>query len=316
MNLASIKPALPIVLMFLSGCQLLAIKQTTPPALPNQDTISAIKKLEAKGRYGQAINLLESAINTQGKAEVYTRLLREIRLQQTILEQELHDQLLISKTSALKNQVPILAQLTHSSPENPAYSRELKETQQQLLLLRQSLSECGWRHFRKNNALAKDCLSIALSLEQDEQDLRLMQYLLEEQKENKEKSELTQRAQREMAWKQRNQQRMEEAKRLNESGQLTEARRVLKMILKEDPKNSPAKALLDNVESRLKNYLENLLSAGDRLYREGEIEGAKATWRAALTLDPQDERARDKIERAQRVLDNLENLRKSEPQTR
>ena len=72
--------------------------------------------------------------------------------------------------------------------------------------------------------------------------------------------------------------------------------------------------MLSNVESRLKSYLENLLNAGDRLYREGEIEGAKATWRAALTPDPQDPRAREKIERAQRVLDNLENLRRSDAQ--
>ena len=300
-----------ISLTWLSGCQMLPIiKQTPPPALPNQDIISAVNQLQAKGRYGQAIELLESAITTQGKAEAYVKLLQQTRLQQTIQEQELHDQLLISKTSALKNQEPILEQLTRSSPDNADYRRDLDATRKQLLQLRRNLSECGWRHFRKNNALAKECLTIALSLEQDEQDLQLMSYLIKEQRQNQEKTEITQRAQREMAWKHRSQQHLDEAGRLYESGQLTEARRVLKTILQEDPKNASAKALLASVESRLKSYLENLLSAGDRLYREGEIEGAKATWRAALTLDPQDNRAREKIERAQRVLDNLENLRK------
>lgn len=313
MNFTPPKSAFLISLTLLSGCQLLPTKQSEPPVLPNQDIISAVNQLQAKGRYGQAIDLLETAINTEGKAKAYTKSLQEIRLRQTIQEQELHDQLLISKTSALKNQVPILEKLTRSSPDNPEYSRQLEETQQELLLLRKSLSECGWRHFRKNNALAKECLTIALSLEQDEQDLRLMGYMLKEQKQNREKTETTQRTQREIAWKHRNRQHMEEANRLYESGQLTEARRVLKTILQEDPKNASAKTLLKNVESRLKSYLENLLSAGDRLYREGEIEGAKATWRAAQTLDPQDKRAREKIERAQRVLDNLENLRKNDP---
>ena len=313
MNFTPPKSAFLISLTLLSGCQLLPTKQSEPPVLPNQDIISAVNQLQAKGRYGQAIDLLETAITTEGKAKAYTKSLQEIRLRQTIQEQELHDQLLISKTSALKNQVPILEKLTRSSPDNPEYSRQLEETQQELLLLRKSLSECGWRHFRKNNALAKECLTIALSLEQDEQDLRLMGYMLKEQKQNREKTETTERTQREIAWKHRNRQHMEEANRLYESGQLTEARRVLKTILQEDPKNASAKALLKNVESRLKSYLENLLSAGDRLYREGEIEGAKATWRAAQTLDPQDKRAREKIERAQRVLDNLENLRKNDP---
>jgi predicted Zn-dependent protease len=314
MNFTAFRPLLLISITCLSGCQLLPVKQSAPPALPNQDVISAVSQLQAKGRYGQAIELLESAITTQGKSDAYIKLLQQVRLKQTIQEQELHDQLLISKTSALKNQVPILEQLARSSPDNAEYKEQLEETQQQLLQLRKRLSECGWRHFRKNNGLAKECLTIALSLEQEEQDLQLMSYLIKEQHQIREKTETTQKARREMAWKHRTQQQMDEANRLFESGQLTEARRVLQAILQEDPKNKAATTLLTSVESRLKSYLENLLSAGDRLYREGEIEGAKATWRAALTLDPQDKRAREKIERAQRVLDNMESLRKNDPQ--
>jgi cytochrome c-type biogenesis protein CcmH/NrfG len=82
-------------------------------------------------------------------------------------------------------------------------------------------------------------------------------------------------------------------------------------VLKESPKNETAKKLLTDINKTLKKYIENLLLAGDRLYRDGEIESAKATWRAALTLDPMDLRAREKIQRAQRVLNNLENLRKT-----
>ncbi len=314
MTLHLMQPVLLLALLFLlSGCQLIPVKHT-PAAAANPNSIETARQLEAKGRYGQAIEVLEDAIERDGKADSYTETLRKIRLQQTIVEQELLDQLLISQTSALKNQVPILVQLIRSNPDQQKYDRQLEETRQQLQELRQSLSECGWRHFKKNNALAKDCLTLALSLEQSEQDERLMDYLVEEHQDNLKKTQTVERAKREMAWKHRNKQRMEEAQHLSETGQLTEARRVLKMVLKEDPRNDTAKKLLRDVETRLHSYIENLLNAGDRLYREGEIEGAKATWRAALSLDPQDSRAREKIERAQRVLDNLENLRKSDPQ--
>ncbi len=314
MNLLLTNPLLlMLLLLLLSGCQLLEIKKPVP-VNADPDRISTARHLEAKGQYGQAIQVLESAIAEDGKAESYTETLREIRLRQTLIEQELQDQLLISRTSALKNQIPILEQLLRSDSQRADYAKQLQQTHKELQTLRQALSECGWRHFKKNNALAKDCLTLALSLQPDEQDERLMTYLLEEHQQNLEQTQTAERAQREMAWKHRNQQRMEEAQRLNESGQLTEARRVLKLLLKEDPRNDSAKQLLRDVEGRLKNYIENLLAAGDRLYREGEIEGAKATWRAALSLDPQDPRAREKIERAQRVLDNLENLRKSEVQ--
>jgi tetratricopeptide (TPR) repeat protein len=314
MNLSLLHPALLLSpLILLSGCQLLETKKSTTVVKADAGRIDIARQLEAKGRYGQAINVLEEAIASDGKAESYTQTLREIRLQQNTVEQELQDQLLISRTSALKNQIPILEQLMRSDPEERDYAQQLKSTHAQLRKLRQSLSECGWRHFRKNNALAKDCLTLALSLESTPQDEGLMNFLLQEQKNHLEKTKTVERSKREQAWKHRNQRRLDEAQRRSESGQFTEARRMLKEVLKEDPKNEQAKSLLANVESRLKNYIENLLAAGDRLYREGEIEGAKATWRAALSLDPQEQRAHEKIERAQRVLDNLENLRKSEP---
>ncbi len=306
-------PLLVSGFLLLSGCQLLEFKRSAVTPKPNKDTIATVKQLESKGRYGEAINLLESAISQDGKAEKYTSALREVRLKQTTMEQELLDQLLISQTSALKNQVPILEQLIRSDQTNKKYSEKLVKTERELLGLKDNLSECGWRQFKKNNALAKACLTLSLSLEEDEEDERLMSYLLDEQIQDRVTSEKIERTQREVEWKNRNQKRMLQAERYNESGQLTEARRLLRMILKEDADNKSAKALLATVESRLKNYIENLLTAGDRLYREGEIEGAKATWRAALSLDPADKRAREKIARAQRVLDNLENLRKSGP---
>lgn len=315
MNLLMHPALLLALLLLLSGCQLLERKKpplSAPVTDPNR--INIARELESRGRYGQAITVLEDAIAKHGKTESYTTTLREIRLKQNLMEQELHDQLLISRTSALKNQIPILVQLLRSDPKKREYANQLKETRQQLQMLRQPLSECGWRHFKNNNNLAKNCLTLSLSLEINEQDERLMSYILEEQKQNLEKTQTVERAKRKLAGKHRSKQHLEEAQRLFETGQLTESRRFLRMVLKEDSRNVKAKNLLRDVKARLKTYTENLLAAGDRLYREGEIEGAKATWRAALSLDPQDSRIREKIDRAQRVLDNLENLRKSEPQ--
>ncbi|MEW8195057.1 MAG: hypothetical protein AB2793_15195, partial [Candidatus Thiodiazotropha sp.] len=224
---------------------------------------------------------------------------------------ELNDQLLISNTSALKNQLPILTKLTQASPDKPHYASLLQETRETLLSMQKALSECAWRHFKRNNALSKDCLTLALSLKQDKADQNLMEHLLKEQIQYKKEVAKKEQVNREQKWKKRIDKNLTEAQRLVESGQLKEARRALKLVLKESPKNETAKKLLADVNRTLKKYIENLLLAGDRLYRDGEIESAKATWRAALTLDPLDLRAREKIQRAQRVLDNLENLRKT-----
>jgi hypothetical protein len=294
--------------LLLSGCQLLETRKT--PAPVEEDSLTYSRQLVAKGRYREAIDLLNKASLGKKKNQSYFKELKSLRGQQKILEEELNDQLLISNTSALKNQLPILKKLTKSS-SNPQYRELLEQTQSQLLSMRRALSECGWRHYKRNNSLAKDCLSIALSLELDESDQNLMEHLLKEQRKNKQAKEIQKTTDRQKRWNIRINKQLAEASRFSESGQLKEAKRVLRVILKDAPKNTKAQEMLDSVNMQLQRYIENLLSAGDRLYRDGEIESAKATWRAALALDPQDQRAREKIQRAQRVLNNLENLRKS-----
>ncbi|MET0053616.1 MAG: hypothetical protein ABW108_02300, partial [Candidatus Thiodiazotropha sp. 6PLUC10] len=275
-----------------------------------EDSLNYSRQLVAKGRYSEAIQLLNEASLGKNKNQSYINELKNLRGQQKVIEEELNDQLLISNTSALKNQLPILEKLTKSS-SNPQYEQLLTQTRGQLQSMRRALSECGWRHYKRNNALAKDCLSIALSLELDESDQNLMDHLLKEQSQNKKALEKKEKTNRQKRWSKRMNKRLAEASRLSESGQLRDAKNTLKAILKDAPKNAKAKEMLNRVNMQLERYIENLLSAGDRLYRDGEIESAKATWRAALALDPQDQRAKDKIQRAQRVLNNLENLRKT-----
>ncbi|MCU7906929.1 MAG: hypothetical protein KZQ76_14020 [Candidatus Thiodiazotropha sp. (ex Epidulcina cf. delphinae)] len=294
-------------LLMLSGCQLLETRK--PPAPMDENTLLKSRQLVAKGRYGEAIQLLDQARIGVNRTHAYGNELQTIRDRQKTQEEELNDQLLISNTSALKNQLPILTKLSRSSPDKPHYDHLLQETRKQLDGMQQTLSECAWRHFKRNNALAKNCLTIALSLKQDETDQDLMEHLLKEQKLHKEEVASREKTKRAQRWKRRIDKRLAEARRFSERGQLRDARRVLKSVLKEAPSSEVAKRMLAEVNGRLEKYIDNLLSAGDRLYRDGEIESAKATWLAALALDPRDERVREKIQRAQRVLDNLENLR-------
>jgi tetratricopeptide (TPR) repeat protein len=294
--------------LLLSGCQLMQTRES--PAPVKEDSLEYSRQLVAKGRYSEAIQLLNQASMGRNKNQAYIHELKNLRGQQKIIEEELNDQLLISNTSALKNQLPILKKLTKSS-DNPEYRQLLEQTRAQLQSMRLALSDCGWRHYKRNNALAKDCLSIALSLKVDESDQNLMDHLVKEQSENKQVLAKKERTARQKRWKEKLNKHLTEANRLLESGQLREAKHALQKILKDVPKNIRAKEMLARVNQQLQRYIDNLLSAGDRLYRDGEIESAKATWRAALALDPQDQRAREKIQRAQRVLNNLENLRKT-----
>jgi predicted Zn-dependent protease len=294
--------------LLIGGCSLLETRKT--PAPVDEDTLSYSRELVSKGRYQEAIQLLNDAGMEKNRNPAYVEEIKSLKLEQKIVEEELTDQLLISNTSALQKQLPILEKLAQSSP-NGQYQILLKQTKAQLQDMRLALSECGWRHFKRNNELAKKCLDIALSLREEASDKNLMEHLLLEQRRSEVAKQNKVRAEREKSFSKRINTQLNEADRLSESGQLREAKRTLLAILKESPENEKAKKMLAGVNNQLQGYIENLLAAGDRLYRDGEIEGAKATWRAVLSLDPQDSRAREKIQRAQRVLDNLENLRRT-----
>ncbi|MET0064985.1 MAG: hypothetical protein ABW076_01430 [Candidatus Thiodiazotropha sp.] len=294
--------------VLIGGCSLIEPRKT--PAPVDEGTLSYSRELVAKGRHNEAIKLLSDAGLEKNRNPVYTEELKSLKIKQKILEEELTDQLLINNTSALQKQLPILEKLSRSSP-NQQYQVLLEQTRTQLQEMRLALSECGWRHFKRNNQLARECLSTALSLREDESDKNLMEHLLLEQRRSEVAKQKKVKAKRVESFNKRISTQLTEAERLSESGQLREAKRALQAILKEAPGNEAAKKMLASVNSQLQGYIENLLAAGDRLYRDGEIEGAKATWRAVLSLDPQDTRAREKIQRAQRVLDNLENLRRT-----
>jgi tetratricopeptide (TPR) repeat protein len=293
-------------LLLLSSCS--AFKTRETPAPVDEDSVTN-GELSARERYKEASQLL-----TKTSLEIYqnpnTSEKPNLRKKKKkTQEEELTDQLLINNTLALIKQLSILEKLSKSS-QNKQYFQLLIQTREQLQSVHTALSECGWRHFKRNNALAKKCLTIALSLREDKSDKNLMTHLLREVHrskvavKNREKAERVKRSNKKINTQ------LTEAERLAESSQLRDAKRLLTSILKEDPEHEKAQKMLNSINIQLAGYVENLLTAGDRLYRDGEIEGAKATWRAALSLDPKDTRAREKIMRAQRVLDNLENLRR------
>ena len=256
--------------------------------------------------------MLEAAVAQQGENPDYRVQLNKTRLLKQSHERELQDLLLIEQTSALQKQLPIMVRLARSDPADQTRQDRLEQIHQDLKQNRRALSHCGWYQYSLNPKLARRCLTLALSLETDPQDQRLLDHLQKKQLKAQQAQEQKQQAIRQQVLKSRNQERLQQARKFHRANRLNEARKQLNLVLKEDPENKQALQLLSLLKNKLEGYLDNLLKAGDRLYREGEVEGAKAIWQAAYNLDPNDARAREKIERAQRVLENLDTLRKTQ----
>jgi len=83
--------------------------------------------------------------------------------------------------------------------------------------------------------------------------------------------------------------------------------------LEVDPKHAAARDELAALRRRLAPELEGLIDAGRAAFRNEDLYSALESWRLALLIDPENERTRAYVARAERQLQNLERLR-SEPE--
>jgi hypothetical protein len=77
----------------------------------------------------------------------------------------------------------------------------------------------------------------------------------------------------------------------------------------QDPADPEAVALLTAAEQALASEVERLDNQAQRLYRRGQVAEARGAWLELLELDPDNPSAQAAIQRAERVLGNLERLR-------
>jgi tetratricopeptide (TPR) repeat protein len=93
-------------------------------------------------------------------------------------------------------------------------------------------------------------------------------------------------------------------------GRYADAYRALADLAKLDPAYLDSAALREQVRSRL---IQELYQEGIRLYRDENLEGAVAKWRAVLEYDSTHAEARKNIEQAERLLRALQERRQDTP---
>jgi tetratricopeptide (TPR) repeat protein len=298
-----------IFCLLLGGCSQIKYQPHHPRLTDNP--LASAKELAVEERWGEAEALLAYAIAEGWDSDLYQNALQQTTELRMAHERKLRDQLLTEQTTTLQKQLPILNKLERSDPNDQVLRQAITNIRQDLKQKRKALSDCGRQHKDQASSLARQCLELALSLEANTHDQLLLDQLTDKKIQTTQDEVRKQQDIRVQQWKSQLQERLRTAEALYQKGQLNKSRKQLERLLAEDPSNDKAKELLVRLRAELKVHLDRLLEAGDRLYREGEIEGAKALWQAALKLDPRDSRIIEKLERVDRVLENIETLRKT-----
>ena len=105
---------------------------------------------------------------------------------------------------------------------------------------------------------------------------------------------------------------LEKAKSSLKQGDLKITLAAYKKIPAKDRKHALVTAFKQELDSRIKENVAQSIEIGRKLYSQGKVEQALAIWNDTRELAPYNEYLISHIDRAQRVIDNLDKLKKQE----
>lgn len=276
-----------------------------------QAELELVRNREEDQEIAAAFTELRIALRNYPQSELLAKEQQRLLPEQQHELRDINDQLLITRVQYLFEALSLQAKVAQLDPDAPV--ARFQELRAELDRASGQLLECGQHSMREGKlARAELCLTLAKRI-QDTQLTRTALTNLEQQQSQRKKATLN-RIQRSQD-KTKRQQIELQMNRANEAlarDDLPGARRALDELLAIDPTNEDALALRDTVVAATTARSEELLRQGNQLYRSGNIEQAKRTWEEGLKIDPDHVQLRANVQRAERVLQNLQELQRKE----
>lgn len=273
--------------------------------------LELVRNKEEEQDFAGAFTELRIALANYPQSELLAAEQQRLLPQQQKELREINDQLLITRVQYLIEALPLQGRLAQLDPDFPM--AQFTDMRAELDRSSGELLECGQHSMREGKlARAELCLTLAKRI-QDTQLTRTALTSLEKQQ--------TQRKQATRSRVQRSQEKTKREQveqlltRANEAlarDDLPGARHALDELLALDAENTDALTLRDAVNSSVAARSEELLRQGNQLYRSGNIEQAKRTWEQGLRIDPENTQLLANVQRAERVLQNLQEMQRKE----
>ena len=297
-----------------------------------QETIATLEASYEKSTYAEARNL-EAGNDLHGAVQLLTAalqrvphstMLRELRHD---LEQERARQLkinerekLVARADYLLDQQQLYRQQVNLQP--PSYKQRRVNTRNEseaVLLAGQLLEHARYAIQIDDLGAARTCLKLSQSLDESDAAEKLLaeisniELLAEKNTQqvasNKEAVIIRNRSRDE---KKQTELLLAETQQALKENNLLDARAALAKMPPSTSNDSEVVAVQGNVEQVVNTRVNKLLVKGDTLYRAEKILPALKAWTEGLSLDPENREIRERIERANKVLAKLEELKRQQ----
>jgi hypothetical protein len=217
----------------------------------------------------------------------------------------LYYQLYINKAEWLVKNKDVQQELARTLPDDNATQKAIQKHKQEIEKVYQQLLICGIEGMNIDDLeMAEQCYLLADELKpsQDIQNTIIdIQAKLAKRQKNKP-----------LLLSERGKKLLEKAKATLKQGDLKVTLKAYRRIPTKDKKHALVTAFKQELDSRIKENVTQSIELGRKLYSQGQIEQALAVWNDVRELAPDNDYLISYIDRARRVLENLEKLKKQE----
>lgn len=217
----------------------------------------------------------------------------------------LYYQLYINKAEWLVKNKGVQQELARALPEDKDRKKATQQQQKEIETVYQQLLICGIEGTNIGDLeLAEQCYLLADELIPSKE---IQKTIIEIQAKLSKKRKL-----KPLLLSKRGKKLLETAKSTLKQGDLKITLNAYNKIPMKDKKHALVTAFKQELDSRIKQNVAQGIELGRKLYSQGQIEQALAIWNDLRELDPHNEYLLSHIDRAQRVIDNLNKLKEQD----
>jgi hypothetical protein len=303
-------------IMLLSGCVSTPydadnVSKTIPELLVKTD------RLIKQQRWGEALYTLKLGNEAHPNEQQLEDKLLSVNSQWTAVKRRLEDWILVYEVESLLRQKPLLVSMSQSKPDDYILELRLSKINSKLNARRSSLLRCTKYQLNKAIKLARRCIESARRVEVTEETESLLNQLdlqisTQQQDINNKNQDITDKN------KLKNAKLVADNKAVYRASKIMlarsqlqaqlyyEALMLLEPLILEDKSDQEVAMLIDEAITGRDLQVLQLISHGDKLYRKEKTIEAIKIWQQASQLNPKDFSIKRRIERANKVMENLE----------
>jgi hypothetical protein len=292
-----------------------------------KDIYAKAHQLESENDLLSAVQLLSAALQKVPHSTSLRELRNMIEPERIKQLQTNEREILIAHARYLLDQQQLYREQENLAPPNFGQRRENTRNQKEAKALSGQLLQHGQQAMEKDNAaLAKTCLQLSQALyKTPEVDALLSDIYAKEEAGKQVVIQETRLAQKTASIKKaKNRKQLQQDDKKKTEVLLAEAQQALAkddlQVARAAVVQIPSSAITDSevlaiqgdLDQAVNIRVKKLITTGDTQYRADNVLLAVRTWTEALSLDPDNRELRERVERANRVLARLEELKRQQ----